>query len=101
MADIPLVPALVAALGGALAPLGFTPRPGERWIAAWTRKTFNTNRAVVVVTVPEGVDPVTWLGEERAALAEAAGYVPFLYEVGLQVVLVGAPGVRPLAEAVQ
>lgn len=78
---------------------GFVPRGSGPWVSAWTRKTLNLNRAVVLDTVPAGVDPVDFVRGKRQEWARAAGYVPFLYEVGLQVVLLGAAGGRPLEEA--
>jgi hypothetical protein len=56
------------------------------------RQTFNTNRAVVVVTpaqVPE--DFGRYLGELRGPVAKHCRYIPFLWGIGIQVVVV-APG---------
>jgi hypothetical protein len=56
------------------------------------RQTFNTNRAVVVVNpakVPE--DFGRYLNELRRPIAKRCRYIPFLWGIGIQVIVV-APG---------
>lgn len=66
---------------------------GIGWMAAWTRKTWNTNRAAAVIRMPDaGRHPGEYAREIRKPVGRALGYLPVLYPIGLQLVLVG-PGV--------
>lgn len=83
-------------LNDELTPHGFrqlAPVPeveGARVVAIWKRKTWNTNRGVVVVAVDDSViDPGEYARLNRRRFGKLVGYIPLLYEVGLQVVLVG------------
>lgn len=96
----PTEPDLVSALEQALVPLGFKPREGGTFLAGWTRKTLGTNRGVAVVRLPDGIDPVAFVAANRANLARDLGYVPMLYRIGIQLVLLGKPGASPLDGAV-
>jgi hypothetical protein len=64
--------------------------PPLPWIAAWKRKTWNTNRGIALLAMP---DQATHAGEValdlRVRAGKAIGYLPFLYELGLQLILVG------------
>lgn len=63
------------------------------WLGAWKRKTWNTNRGIALIALP---DPAPHAGEYaldiRSKAGKAIGYIPFLYELGLQLVLTG-PGI--------
>lgn len=65
-----------------------------RVLGAWVRKTWNTNRAVVLLEAPPAEGPtranLAELGQaSKKALAKQLGYLFFLYTVGIQVVWVG------------
>jgi hypothetical protein len=63
------------------------------------RQTFNTNRAVVVVspaTVP--ADFRTYMNAVSGGVAKRCGYIPFLWGIGIQFVAV-APGITELDPA--
>jgi hypothetical protein len=68
------------------------------WIAAWKRKTWNTNRGIALLAMSE---QATHAGEHaldiRVQAGKAIGYLPFLYELGLQLILVG-PGILKKGE---
>lgn len=90
---------LAACIGEAVAPHGFRriealPRSGSlAWIAAWKRKTWNTNRGIALLSMPPGAQhPGEYALDVRVAAGKAIGYIPFLYELGLQLVLCG-PGI--------
>ncbi len=88
---------LVEPLTLALAPHGFVPAAGPLpglaagapVVAAWVRKTWNTNRAVILVVDPEQ-GPIGALARAvRDTTATSLGYWFFLYVLGLQVIVVG------------
>jgi hypothetical protein len=71
----------------------FTPtgRPSPlAWIGAWKRKTWNTNRGIALIRLP---DQAAHAGEYaldiRTKAGRFIGYIPFLYELGLQLILIG------------
>jgi hypothetical protein len=86
---------LIATIEAALAPLGFRRhrRAGMAdlgVVAFWRRCTWNTNRAVAVVRRPEGdFDVRTFCRRIKWRLLWRTRFIPFLYEVGLQVIVVG------------
>ena len=68
------------------------------WIAAWKRKTWNTNRGVALIALPDAAPHAGEFALDiRAQAGKAIGYIPFLYELGLQLVLVG-PGILAKGE---
>lgn len=97
-----------AVLNETLMERGFRPRTeaadptgASPVVACWTRRTIFTNRAAVVLRCPEAEDPAQFARASRRSCAKAAGfYVPVLYGIGLQVIVLG-PGVQtPLEDAV-
>jgi len=59
-------------------------------VATWKRKTWNTNRAVVVVSLPElDGHPGEFAQTVKLPLGKILGYVTFFYPLGLQIVLIG------------
>ena len=68
------------------------------WLGAWKRKTWNSNRAIALIALP---DRAPHAGEYaldiRPAAGKALGYIPFLYELGLQLILTG-PGILKKGE---
>jgi hypothetical protein len=51
-----------------------------------------TNRAVVVIEAPDDADPALFARDQKGVCRRAAGFfLPVLYEIGLQVVVVGPP----------
>ena len=87
---------LARSIDAAVAPLGFKElhvepaSSGLPWIAAWKRKTWNTNRGIACLELPASVvHPGEYALDIRARAGKAIGYLPFLYELGLQLVLVG------------
>lgn len=74
-----------------LGPHGFLPVPCAHpdVVHAWTRKTWNTNRGVVLI---HERTPEVWAPQNKIAVGRALGYFPFFYGLGLQVISV-APGV--------
>ena len=91
MTDRSSVTDLAAAIEAALGPLGFEPRACSA-PHAWVRKTWNTNRAVVVLELPQGAAPAAYAESMKLQLGKELGYVVFFYGLGLQVVLVGTSG---------
>ena len=88
-----LIPDLVAAL----AMHGFRKVPETNGIADVTlllkRQTWNTNRAVVVVSPAQPPTEIaTYLRELRRRIAFRCGFFPFIWGIGIQVVIV-APGI--------
>lgn len=84
-------------LEDAVAPHGFrrfTPAAGDLpWISAWKRKTWNTNRGIALLAMPpEAPHAGEYALDVRVRAGKAIGYLPFLYELGLQLVLCG-PGI--------
>jgi hypothetical protein len=64
--------------------------PTLSWVAAWKRKTWNTNRGIALIALPEGTGPAgDYALDVRAAVGKEIGYIPFLYELGLQLILCG------------
>ncbi len=86
---------LIVTIGEALAPHGFRPHwrpemanPGV--VAFWRRCTWNTNRVVAVLRRPEGdLDFRGFCQRIKWRLLWRTRFIPFLYEVGLQIVVVG------------
>jgi len=83
------------ALDETLSALGFDPPKQPltlehpRVLGAWVRKTWNTNRGVVLLEAPPGA-ALSELGQaSKKALAKQLGYLFFLYTVGIQLVWVG------------
>jgi hypothetical protein len=68
-----------------------------RMIAAWRRKNWNTNRGIAIVAMESTTgNPGEFARQLRRPIGRKIGYVPFLYEMGLHVVVTGA-GVLPRA----
>jgi len=54
----------------------------------WKRKTWNTNRGIVLMDVSEGVNIDKKLIKNiTAAMGKSIGYFPFFYPLGLQIIL--------------
>jgi len=88
---------LNADLEQSLAGLGFRKVADTRKIADATlllkRQTWNTNRAVVVVSLSRPPDDVaTYLKDLRKRVAFQCGFFPFFWGIGIQAVVV-APGI--------
>lgn len=63
------------------------------WVASWKRKTWNTNRGIALVGLPDRAPHAGEYGLDiRKQAGKAVGYIPFLYELGLQLILAG-PGI--------
>ena len=89
---------VATALEGALVPLGFEAVDAPDGCArGWVRKTWNTNRGVVLV---QQADLPRWAAREKLRVGKDLGYFPFFYGLGLQVVCV-APGVVTDAAVLQ
>jgi hypothetical protein len=93
---------MAAALDQALEPHGFVQRPGSTVDGVhvhsfYVRKTWNTNRAVVLAEARTECS-VQALAQTthriKLEVAKVVGYFPFLYGVGLQVVWLGAVNLR-------
>jgi hypothetical protein len=86
-----------------LGPLGFKRRAaqpgGLPLVAAWTRKTWNTNRGVALVERARfaAADLRALVGQLKAPVGTQLGYFPFFYGLGLQLVVVGRGPVEELA----
>jgi len=96
--------ALAACLHAAVAPYGFTrfepvaSKTPLRWVAAWKRKTWNTNRGIALISMPaDAANAGEYALDIRKAAGRPIGYIPFLHELGLQLVLCG-PGIVKKAE---
>lgn len=83
-------------IGEAIVPHGFGvagPLPvfeDIRVVAAWRRRTLNTNRGVVHVALRDrDGDAAGFARAIRRPLGRALGYTPFLNEIGLQLILSG------------
>jgi hypothetical protein len=93
--------AVVAAIEAELTPSGFvakqTPATFEEIevVSAWVRKTWQTNRGVVVLRVPPGAHPGPLSHRLKIPIGKALGYFPFFYGMGLQLVWIGS-GITPL-----
>lgn len=86
----------VQSLDGALAPFLFrkviqTPvSPDFRVVAAWTLKTWNINRAVVVIEPFSAVEDLRkFVRIVKRQLTKPLGYFPLLYSLGFQIIVVG------------
>ena len=67
------------------------------WVGAWKRKTWNTNRGIALLRLPPDAQHAgEYALDIRKAVGKPIGYIPFLYELGLQLVLCGE-GVRQKA----
>jgi hypothetical protein len=94
--------ALARFIDEAVSPHGFRrfepTGPPLPWIAAWKRKTWNTNRGIALLAPPDSVAHAgEYALEVRVAAGKGIGYLPFLYELGLQLVLAG-PGLLRKAD---
>jgi hypothetical protein len=77
-------------LDGALSHLGFRRRTARRVLACWVLRKLSYNRAVVVIECPSSEDPAVFAREQKSVCRKAAGFfIPFFYEVGLQIVVLG------------
>jgi hypothetical protein len=75
--------------------------PPLPWIAAWKRKTWNTNRGIALLRLPaQSAHAGEYARDVRVPAGKAIGYLPFLYELGLQLVLL-APGGLGKAEGLE
>jgi len=83
-----MLDSLADALASDLADHGFEDRPCTHG-RAWVRKTWLTNRGVVVLELPGGQDPAAFVDARKFEVGKELGYLFFLYGMGLQVVLVG------------
>ena len=95
---------LTVAIEDHLAPQGFRghwrPRMADLGLVAfWRRCTWNTNRAVAVVRSPSPVvDLRGYCQRLKWTLLRQTRFVPFLYELGLQLVVITEPeegAIRP------
>jgi hypothetical protein len=68
---------------------------GVTVLGAWVRKTWNTNRGVVLLRRRRGADPAQVAKDARKWLAPQLGYLWFLYGIGLQVVFYDPTGEPP------
>jgi hypothetical protein len=58
--------------------------------AAWKRKTWNTNRAIVALSLSGQTDELGRFAQTaKMPVGRAVGYVPFFYSLGLQLILIG------------
>lgn len=80
---------LVDALANRMEPLGYVRVECEGAVAAWRRQKWGTNRALVVVELPEGVDVEEFVHREKYVLGKRIGYFPVFYGLYMQLVLVG------------
>lgn len=80
---------LVEALANRMEPLGYVRVECPGAIAAWRRQKWGTNRGLIVVTLPEGVDPEEFVHREKYVLGKEVGYFPVVYGLYIQMVLVG------------
>lgn len=87
--------AITEAIESELAPHGFQrrdlkhPVEGLDVVVVLARRTWNTNRAAVVLRAPTG-EPVGPLGQRhKIQLGKAIGYFPLFWGLGLQLIWVG------------
>ncbi|AMV38333.1 hypothetical protein [Planctomyces sp. SH-PL62] len=86
---------LIAPLGDKLGALGFRRHERPRMadlnvIGFWRRCTWNSNRAVAVLRRPPGDVAIgPYCQQAKWKLLRCTRFIPFLYEVGLQIVVVG------------
>jgi hypothetical protein len=93
---------IAAALDHALTPHGFVQRPGSNVAGVhvhsfYVRKTWNTNRAVVLAEATaecSAQELAQATHRIKLEIAKLVGYFPFFYGVGLQVVWLGAVNLR-------
>jgi hypothetical protein len=91
----PIELALPGALEARLGAHGFVRREhpaqveGVSWGGLWARKTWNTNRAAALLRLPPGGHPGQLSRRLALPVGRVAGYLTFLYPVGLQLVWVG------------
>lgn len=92
-------------IGKALAPFGFRVRAHPRSVDAvaltglWVRKGLDVNRAVALLRLDGDPARAGELAQElKMKLAKLAGFFPFFYGLGLQVVWFGAPALPPAAD---
>ncbi len=85
-------------MGDKFKQLGFKEHPSGftdsviKSIFFWTRKTFNINRAVVLIEVNgtmQFAELVDFLSQIKMQLGKEIGYKPFFYELGLQIIILG------------
>jgi hypothetical protein len=84
---------ILIALDEMLVAQGFHRRQVPDVLACWARRSLLTgNRAVVVIECPGDEDPALFAREQKKRCSKAAGFfIPFLFEVGLQIIVVGPP----------
>lgn len=89
-------------LADRLADRGFRVVPSDDVAACFVRRTWNTNRGVLVLDVPPDVDdPAAWARTQRARCAAAVGFrIPLVYHPGIQIVTLGPPAMTAPADAV-
>jgi hypothetical protein len=59
-------------------------------VAAWKRKTLNMNRGIALVSLDNlSSHPVEFVATIKKPVGKLIGFFPFLYELGLQLVLIG------------
>jgi hypothetical protein len=97
---------VLEAIEAELSPHGFVLRPEPRAIddvevvSVWARKTWNTNRAAVVLRATGEVRPGPRSQELKIRLGKAIGYFPFFYGIGLQLIWLGRD-VLPLSGSLE
>ena len=59
-------------------------------VAVWKYKTLNMNRGIALVTLGyTSLEPGETASAIKKPIGKAIGYIPFVYELGLQLVLLG------------
>jgi len=93
---------VLEALGETLRERGYRSITAVDVGACWVRRTFNTNRAVVLLDVPDNVDdPAPWAREQRLRCARAVGFrIPLFFHPGVQIVTLGPSAVTEPSAAV-
>ncbi|MEM6931575.1 MAG: hypothetical protein AAF602_31885 [Myxococcota bacterium] len=93
---------ILAVLAERLGARGFRAQPSDDVAACFVRRTWMTNRGVLVLDVPPEVDdPAAWARTQRARCAEAVGFrIPLVYHPGIQIVTLGPPAVTLPEDAV-
>lgn len=88
-----MIEAIIESIDTQLQKYNFTKKKAEalparlRCRAIWTRRTWNTNRIVALVEIPNGTDDIqTFFGKIRWKLLRHVFFIPFLYEPGLQLI---------------
>lgn len=73
-----------------LSEAGYHARVAHEVVACYTRKTLNSNRAIVVLECPDSRDPCEFVREKLSVCRRAAGFfIPVLYQISLQVIVLG------------